>query len=194
MRQARQKLLCPTLALCSGLGIPERACVPPEDVVSVFETFPFLLRKQVAEGRVAQRDGLRSVRFDCEGITGVMCCIMLTSYAHISICSSASGQERIVCKTDKVFNVPDAQLVPVHLTFQSTVRVLEEHLVPFRHLRKGSRVRGIVRDLALGVSRLLLAWLNAFPQRCETEPSRRTAFQGARVQLKPGASIITSRL
>jgi hypothetical protein len=56
--QTRDQLLHPTETLGLGQRVPKARCVPPVDIVPVFVPPPFFLLEQVAEGRVAESDGL----------------------------------------------------------------------------------------------------------------------------------------
>jgi hypothetical protein len=84
--------------------------------------------------------------------------------------------------TYHIGDIADSEFVPVHLLLQPIPRILEIYSLPISDFLP--TVRGDPLVMALP-SALLLHLDKAF---------RLTAFQGARVQLNPGASIITSKL
>lgn len=88
----------------------------------------------------------------------------------------------------EILDILDIHVEPFHHPIKPLLRVAKEHLVPFTHLAKGLSICVIVGDMALDRP------VSSIGQMRSRGDEELTVFQGARVQLNPGASIITSRL
>ena len=108
MRQASNGLLEPAKTGRASSRTTETGSVPPVEVVVVFEALPFFLCEERAELRVANSNGLRSIR-GCQN----------SSVPHMHTSPSANvSVPKIILKTHKVADVVETEIVAIQLPLE----------------------------------------------------------------------------